>query len=325
MKVLVTGADGFVGAAATRGLEAAGHRVRASVRRPRGDRPADARHVVVADLERADLEPLTAGVDAVVHLAGRARAAWGPDAALRGANVEATRRLAEAAARTSVSRFVLASSVHAQAVSTGATPLDERGPVAPETAYGRSKLEAERALARALAGSATSATVLRPPPIYGPGVKGGLRALLRLCDTPLPLPFGGVSENRRSLLGLGNLCAAIERTLAVPEPIPGVYLLSDGEDLSTADLVRRLRRHLGRREACFPVPAAALEALLRAGRRAEAARRLLGSLRIDSGRFRRAFRWTPPFSVDEGLAETAKAWMGRTGRNPSSRPARAGR
>ena len=311
MKVLVTGAGGFAGAAVARRLAATGHRVRASVRRPRGDRPAGVHDLVAADLERAELAPLTADMDAVVHLAYRAPAPRDPDAAFRDAHAEATRRLAESAARASVRRFVFVSSVKAQGESTGGKPLAEHGPAAPETPYGRSKLEAERVLAEAVAGSETTATVLRPPPIYGPGARGGFRALLRLCDTPLPLPLGGLVENRRGLLGLGNLCAAIERVLAVPEPVPGVYLLSDGEDLSTADLVRRLRRHLGRRAPCFPVPAAVLRALLRAAGRADVERRLLGSLEVDSGRFRRAFRWTPPFSVDEGLAETAEAWTGR--------------
>ena len=145
------------------------------------------------------------------------------------------------------------------------------------------------------------------PLVYGPGVGANFAALLWLCGLPVPLPLAGLTANRRSLLFTGNLTGAIQAVLENAAPASATYLLSDGDDLSTADLVRRLRLSLNRSAPDLPIPAGILNALAAlAGKRA-AADRLCGSLQIDSSRFRRTFDWTPPFSVDQGIAATA-AW-----------------
>ena len=306
MKVLVTGARGFIGDSLCRRLAASGHEVTGLVRKA-PENVSWMRFTAVGDLEAvSDFAPFAAGQDAIVHLAARVHmmreTAADPAAAYRRANVDVTRRLAEAGAAAGVGRFVFLSSVKVNGEATRKKPFDETDAPAPEDAYGRSKLEAERVLS-----DVPGAMALRTPLVYGPGVKANFRALVRLCDTTLPVPFDGLTGNRRSLLFLGNLTHAVERVLETPEPPRGPFLLADGEDLSTAELVRRIRFSLGRRTLPCPVPAAALRGLAAlAGRRA-AADRLCGSLRIDSGRFRAAFRWTPPYTVGQGIAATA-AW-----------------
>ncbi len=308
MKILVTGAGGFVGTALTRRLCAAGHIVRGSFRT---DAPVRSwmECVTTGDIEtHGDLAELVDGMDAVVHLAARVHMMQetldDPEDAYRRANAETTVRLAAAAAAGGATRFVLMSSVKAIGEATDATPYDETTPPAPQDAYGRSKLAAERALEQ-FAGGPLTASALRTPLIYGPGVKANFAALMRLCASPVPLPLDGIRDNRRSLLFLGNLTAAIERMLTSPTAHRGVYLLRDGEDLSTAELVRRLRFSFNRRTVRLPLPASALRAAAGAAGKSAAADRLCGSLQINDTLFRRTFDWAPPFSVGQGLAATA--------------------
>ncbi|HEY0523193.1 MAG TPA: NAD-dependent epimerase/dehydratase family protein [Stellaceae bacterium] len=327
-RVLVTGATGFVGRALLPVLHESGWDVTAALRRPPeagASLAAPARTVVLGEFGPetdwpAALHPPDGGggaapVDAVVHLAARVHvmreADPDPDAAFNRANAEATARLAVEAARAGVSRFVYLSSVKVNGERTApGRPFREDDPPMPEDAYARSKLAAETALAR-LAGETAgmSITVLRPPLIYGPAVRGNFLSLIRLAGRGIPLPLGGVEDNRRSLLAVGNLADAIRRVLDTADP-PGFggYLLRDGEDLSTAALLRRLAAALGRPARLVPVPPAILAAALRALGRGGMAERLLGSLQIDDSRFRETFAWTPPLTVDEGLRQAA-AWF----------------
>jgi nucleoside-diphosphate-sugar epimerase len=304
VKILVTGAGGFVGDAVVRRLAAAGHEVTGTFRAPVADR-VWMETAVVGDLEAtADFRPLTDGMDAVVHLAARVHmmreTAADPLGAYRRANTDVTRRLAEAAATTGAARFVFLSSVKVNGERTTARPFDEDDAPAPQDPYGVSKMEAEQALP-----GQAGTTSLRTPLIYGPGVKANFRALMKICDTALPLPLDGIRHNRRSLLYLGNLTHAIERILTAERTPDGVFLLSDGEDLSTAELVRRLRFSLNRKAVPFPIPAGALRTIASLAGKSAAADRLCGSLQVDSRRFRDAFGWTPPFTVGQGLAATA--------------------
>ena len=317
MRVLVTGAGGFVGRALCPALAAAGHEVIAGVRE--GAMPPGAHaHRTLGDLaNERPLDEAVAGGDAVVHLAARAHVmrdtADDPLALYRRTNVDGTRRLAEAASRTGARRFVLISSVKVNGERTAARPFTEDDLPAPVDAYGISKREAEETLAAIAAGSGMAAVALRLPLVYGPGVRANFRALLRLCDNAWPLPFGGVTRNRRSLIGLANLVDAIGAALTHPAA-KGVYLVSDGEDLSTADLVRRLRRALGRPARLAPVPAWLLDTSLRLLGRAALADRLCGSLAVDTGRIARELGWRPPVAVDDGLAATV-TWHRTTRRD----------
>jgi nucleoside-diphosphate-sugar epimerase len=316
MRVLVTGAGGFVGRALCPALAAAGHEVIAGVREGGAPHGAHA-HRTLGDLaEEHALDAAVAEVDAVVHLAARVHmmreTAADPLLLYRRVNVDGTRRLAAAAVRSGVRRFVLLSSIKVNGERTTARPFAEVDAPAPADAYGLSKQEAEEVLATVAAGTGMSAVALRTPLVYGPGVRANFLALLRLCDSPWPLPFGGVRTNHRSLIGLGNLVDAIAAAVAHPAA-NGVYLVRDAEDLSTEALIRRLRHALGRPARLLPVPAALLAMSLRLLGRGALADRLCCSLAVDSGRIARDLGWQPPHTVDEELAATV-AWYRQAGR-----------
>ena len=271
---------------------------------------------VASDLEtRRNFSGLVSGADAVVHLAARVHTKRerpaDAEAAYRRANADVTENLSRAAADAGVRRFVFLSSVKVNGERTINGAYTEENEPAPEDAYGRSKLAAEQALRKLSEESGLSCISLRIPLVYGPGVGANFAALLDFCNLPYPLPLSGITGNRRSLLFLGNLNGAIRTVLEDPSDRTATFLLSDGEDLSTADLVRRLRRSLNRRVPDLSVPAGALRTLAGLAGRKLAADRLCGSLQIDSSRFRQTYDWTPAFSVDQGIAATA-AWRRAT-------------
>jgi nucleoside-diphosphate-sugar epimerase len=267
-----------------------------------------ARTHLVEDLATvADWRPLLEGVTDVVHLAARVHV-MGDDASGEAAfmrvNFAATGNLATAAAELGVARLVFLSTVKVNGDTTYARPFTEVDPPRPVGPYAASKYRAEQALAEIAGGM--ERIILRPPLVYGPGVKGNFAALLRLCRSGLPLPFGAV-ENRRSLVSVANLASAIAAAVAAPTREGcRTYLLRDGEDLSTPALIRRLAAALGRRARLVDVPPGWLAAALRLAGRGELAERLLGSLQVDDGAFRRDYGWRPPLSVDEGLAAAVR-------------------
>lgn len=317
MRVLVTGAGGFVGCALLPALAARGHTVVAAVRRPLG--LPDVAEAVVGDIATvADWRPWLEGIDAVAHLA-----AWVHRPGQRGAeadraahavNAEATGRLAAAAAAAGVRRFVFLSSVKALGESSPGRPLTDADTPAPADAYGRSKLEGERRLAAAAAGTGMAAVSLRPPLVHGPGVRANLLTLLRSIERGVPLPLAAV-RNRRSLIHVGTLADAVVRALERPGAEPGPYLVADAPALSTADLVRTLAAGMGREARLWPLPPALLAAAARLPRVGGAVARLTGDLEIDGGRFRRVYDWQPPLPQDEALRRTAAWYAGVSGRS----------
>ncbi|WP_343868316.1 NAD-dependent epimerase/dehydratase family protein [Caenispirillum bisanense] len=307
--VAVTGATGFVGTAVCRRLLADGWRVVALVRTaaPAAAQPSGVESRPLGDLTAvADFAPLLGDVQAVVHLAAKVhvmRPTTADAADFHRVNVEVTRRLAEGAARAGVGRLLFVSTIKVNGEATApGRPFRADDPPAAADDYGRSKAAAEAALWQvAAAHPGLGVTVIRPPVVYGPGVKANIAALARLCDSPWPLPLGATG-NARSLIAVDNLADAVAVALAAPQAAVEVYLVRDGEDVSTGELIRRLRRLQGRPARLLPVPPGVLATLLRLGGRGGLGDRLLGSLTVDDGPIRAELGWQPPLSLDQGLA-----------------------
>lgn len=310
--ILVTGANGFVGRALCRELAAAGYRVRGAVRAvPWVAGIASVEWHPVGDVgPDTDWRKALDGVGRVVHLAARAHVMKEPEAdplaVFRRVNAAGTACLAAAAAQAGVRRLVLVSSVKVNGEASGARPFGDDDAPHPQDPYAVSKWEAEQALWRVARESGMEAVVLRPPLVYGPGVKGNFHSLLKAVAAGVPLPLGAI-RNRRSLVYLGNLTDALSLVLFDPRAAGRTFLVSDGEDLSTPDLVRRLAAALGRRPRLIAVP---VEVMQWAGKllgKSDAVARLVSSLTVEASGLRTLLGWRPPFTLDQGLTATA-AW-----------------
>jgi UDP-glucose 4-epimerase len=307
-RILVTGASGFIGRATVAALAAAGHEVRAATRRLPVP-PFAPRVEVVAhgDLEApVDWTPLLAGIDAVIHLAGIAHVEGIATARYDRVNHLATVALARAAlaAAAGVERLVFMSSIRAQTGPAWDIVLTEATEPRPTDAYGQSKLAAEKALLR----SGLPATILRPVPVYGAGMKGNLRALMRLAALPIPLPFGAFA-NQRSLVSLPNLVAAIAHALREPSGSE-TYVVADPHPVSLADIVTALRRGMGRSPGLIAVPPGLIRLGLMALGRRQDWERLSAPLIADPSKLIAA-GWRPDPDTMGALAATAREW--RTG------------
>ena len=316
--VLVTGANGFVGHAVVTRLAADGIAVRAAVRRPDAPFPANVSVVAGADLDRlAEWGGALQGASAVVHCAARvhrlADDSTDPLAAFRRANRDATAALAEAAAAAGVARFVFLSSIGVHGAETFGRPFSAADTPAPHSPYTASKLEAEAELARIAAERGLEVVVLRPPLVYGPNAPGNFATLLRAVDRGLPLPLGAI-HNRRSFVAIDNLVDLIALVIRHPAAAGQAFLVSDGEDLSTTELLRRTARALDRPARLLPVPAKALRGLLSLLGRAELGQRLCGSLEVDIGPTLARLGWRPPVGVDATLEATARRFRAVSGR-----------
>jgi nucleoside-diphosphate-sugar epimerase/GT2 family glycosyltransferase len=308
-RVLVTGATGFVGRALCRQLAIDGMEVRATTRGVVLPLPLQYCPVGGID-ESTDWQQALEGVDVVVHLAGRVHVMrdreQDPLTAFRRVNVHGTQRLAEAAAQAGVKRFVFLSSIKVNGEVTAGRGFCETDPPAPEDGYGVSKWEAEQYLNQMSAEGRLSTTILRSPLIYGAGVKGNLYRLLQLCDLGLPMPLGGI-DNRRSLVGLDNLIDALKLAMTSERASGRTYLVSDGEDLSTSDLIAHICHALGRPTRFLNAPQGVYRLTGALSGQSEMIDRLLNSLVIDNSRIRQELGWRPIQTMADGIAEMA-AW-----------------
>ncbi|MGH8799608.1 MAG: NAD-dependent epimerase/dehydratase family protein [Casimicrobiaceae bacterium] len=311
-KLLVTGAGGFIGRALCAGLAAAGVPHVGAVRALAHGEAARSDLVALGDFAAADWAAVLRDIDTVVHLAGRAHVPAGRDTdeptPFVVGNVHVTRRLLDAALAAGVRRVVLASTVKVYGETTRpGLPFRAGDAAAPQDAYAHSKAGAEAVLWQACRGGALEGVVLRLPLTYGPGVKGNFAHLLDAVAAERRLPLAGI-RNRRTLLYVGNAVSAIDAAITVPALAGETLPVADGESMSTGDLIERLARELEVAARLYHVPATLLRTgAMLAGRRAAVAR-LLGTLEVDAGRFRQLADWTPPYTADEGLHDTAAAW-----------------
>ena len=282
MRVVVTGASGFIGGAVVPALRAHGHEVRALDRAATGDLAGS-----------VDWRIHLTGVDAVVHLAALAHSRGVDETRLCAVNVDAALALGKAAAAAGA-RMLFMSTVKVLGEETPGLPFDDARPLAPRDAYARAKADAEVAL-RLVPGLAL--TVLRPPLVYGPGVKANFRALFRAVARGWPLPFASI-VNRRSLIFAGNLADAVARCLDAPDAAGRTYGVTDGEPLSTPALCRAIGDAVGKPARLFPFPPALLEL-------APSAKKLTRSLVVDDAAIRRELDWSPPYGFAEAMRVTA--------------------
>lgn len=318
MRVLLTGASGFVGhAVQARLLAEPNCQLRAAVRKLPDAVPTGVELCQSPSLDaQGDWSAALAGVEAVIHCAARVHVmseqAADPLAEFRRVNVEGTLRLARQAAEEGVRRLVFVSSVKVNGERTepGRPFRADDVPLA-EDPYGISKREAEDALLALGAESGLEVVIVRPPLVYGPGVKANFQAMMRWLARGVPLPLGAI-HNRRSLVSVDNLADLLVRCLTHPAAAGQRFLASDGEDLSTTDLLRRLGEALERPARLIPVPSSWLEAGAALLGRRDLSQRLCGSLQVDIDKTRERLGWTPPLTVDQALARTAEAFLEST-------------
>ena len=307
--ILLTGGTGFIGSHLLPVLNKRNFQVTLAVRHYLSNElNSDYKVVKVGEIDdKADWLDTLKEVDIVIHLAARAHQlndqASDPEAEFRRVNYKGTKRLVEQAIAAGVKHFIFVSSIGAMATLSEQT-LTEESSCHPDTPYGRSKLQAEEALIELCQGNQMTWTILRPTLVYGAGNPGNMERLLKLVNIGLPLPFGAF-KNQRSLLYVGNLVDAITQCLTNPNAKNQIFLLSDGEDLSTPDLIKRMTKALGRSVYLLSIPPNLLKSLGRVTGQADTIERLVGSLRVDSSKIRQTLNWKPPYIVDEGLQATA--------------------
>ena len=315
MRVLLTGASGFVGRSVLGRLSSrTSIEVVAITRSPLVGLPISVTNLQIAGVEsHEDWHPALAGVDAVIHCAARVHVMndveVDPLSEFRKVNVEGTLNLARQAALAGVRRFIFVSSIKANGEETVLdVPYSADAQASPIDPYGISKLEAEQGLLSLAAETGMEVVIIRPVLVYGPGVKANFLSMMHWLHRGVPLPFGAV-HNKRSLVALDNLVDLIVTCIDHPAAANQIFLVSDGEDLSTTELLRRMGMALGKPARLLPVPSWLIKrgaAIL--GKQA-LAQRLCGSLQVDINKSRELLGWVPPVSVDEALRRAAEHFL----------------
>lgn len=304
--VLVTGASGFVGTALVKRLcEASNYSVIAASRRVNQSWPEGVKYVSLKDFEKSDIDVPLTGVDTIVHCAARvhvmSESVSDPISEFRKVNVHPTLSLARCAASAGVRRFVFISTikVHGESTVVGKAFCSSDIPV-PKEPYSISKLEAECGLMHLSRETGMEIVIIRPPLIYGPGVKGNFSRLIKFISKNIPVPLCS-TNNKRSMVGVSNLVDFIICCIEHPSAANQVFLVSDGEDLSTTELLRSISKVTGRPVRLVPVPIFLLVLGATILGKRSVARRLLGSLQVDISKARELLGWVPPISVEEEL------------------------
>lgn len=304
--ILITGATGFVGTGLIRELSN-----RQLAHRPISRNRSDGFYAIGNIDGMTDWSDALVGITTVVHLAARVHvmkeSATDPLSAFRSANADATLNLARQSAKAGVRRFIFLSSIKVNGETTDNRSAFTADDIAdPHDPYGQSKHEAEQALLTLARISDMKVTIIRPPLIYGPGVKANFAALLKLAHSRLPLPIGGI-DNKRSLVFLGNLIDFIICCVGSEKAANQIFLVSDNEDVSTSELVRRLGHEMNVKPRLIPVPRGLIETVAKLAGKGAITNRLFGSLQVDIQKSCELLDWSPPYSLSEGLRITVAA------------------
>ena len=318
MNILVTGATGFIASHLLPRLDQQGWQIVAALRSPR---PLPVKTIIVGNIDgNTDWQDALKDIDVVIHLAARAHILndrQNPEAEFFRVNTEGTANLIKQSIGAGVKRFIFISSIGAMATLSSQV-LTESSPCRPDTAYGRSKLWAEQELVELAQNSNMTWTILRPPLVYGFGNPGNMERLMKLIKRGLPLPFGAI-ENRRSFIFVGNLVDAIATCLSHPQAANQVFLVSDGTDLSTPQLVRLIAQQMQRPCQLLPIPPRFLKVAAVVGDswqhlskqpiaiNTATVDRLTGSLSVDISHTQNTLKWHPPFTIEQGIEQTLKS------------------
>jgi nucleoside-diphosphate-sugar epimerase len=313
-KILITGATGFLGRALVKTLSADRHfKLTAVSRAPIPDLPGTVFPYVLGDINATTDWNVGLDVDVVVHAAARVHVmnehALDPLASFREINTAGTLNLARQAAKAGAKRFIFISSVkvNGEATETG-QPFLADDICAPSDPYSISKYEAEQGLIELSVSTGMEIVIIRPVLVYGPDVKANFYQLMRILQRGVPLPLGGIN-NSRSLVSLDNLIDLIRVCIGHPAAANQVFLVSDGEDVSTTELARRILKFSGSKTWLMPVPDYLIFALAKLVRREPSARRVLGSLQVDIDKTQTLLNWSPPVCLDQGLKQTVEHFM----------------
>lgn len=314
MKVIITGSTGFIGSAITKQFKNSDYQLFPVVRSIKNGFPQNA--IEVGDINGStDYRCALNEVHVVIHVAARAHImkdeSTDPLTEYRKVNVEGSENFARQAAAAGVKRFVYISSVKVSGESTTLkSPYTELMEPAPEDAYGQSKYEAEEVLQKISVETGMEVVIIRPPLVYGAGVKANFLSLLKLSSLSLPLPFGAVN-NKRSIVYVGNLVDFIIRCIDHPNAANQTFLISDGEDLSLKSLIAYIRKAMGKSALLIPVPASLFKFAGKLTGKSGVVDRLVGDLQVDSSKARELLEWTPPYTVEQGISETVLDFKNR--------------
>lgn len=316
VRILVTGATGFLGSFLCNKLLKDGFSVRGTLL------PSEKASSLTGGVEPVTVERLGADttwshslkdVDIIIHLAARVHIMndreLDPLTEFRRVNVEGTVQLAREAAKAGVNRFVYISSIKVNG-EENITPYTTESSPTPLDPYGISKWEAEQSLRKIEAETGMEVVIIRPPLVYGPGVKANFLKMMYIINCGIPMPFASIT-NKRSLIYIGNLVDAIINCATHTVAAGQTYLVSDGVDVSTPELIRRTTAALGVTSRLLPFPAALMNLVGKLMGKNDVVARLTGSLMVDSSKIRKELEWKPPFTMEEGLAETARWFKGQ--------------
>lgn len=308
MNILVTGASGFVGQKLILVLIAQGHSVTA-ITRDTNQNFYGCKTIHFDLSSTTDFGDSLRGINVVIHLAGRAHVlnemSHEPYQTYADINIGATKNLALQASRSSVKRFIFLSSIKVNGEETTNLAFNEDNTPNPQDDYGKTKLEAERELMQIVSGSRMEAVIIRPPLIYGKGVKANFKNLIKLCQLKLPLPFGAI-HNKRSMIYIENLIDFVMVCSMHPRAANETFLVSDDEDVSTTRLIQTIRISLAKPSLLVPVPQSWLVFSLKMFGKESLATRLCGNLQVDISKAKQLLNWKPPFTFEQGIQRTTQ-------------------